>query len=54
MGGAPAHEPTHNRYAQVAMTMVQLLSAIDPAATTAAADWHYWTKLFQNEESGAL
>ncbi|MEV2215332.1 SUKH-4 family immunity protein [Streptomyces sp. NPDC050997] len=52
--GALAHELTRNRYAQVAMTMIQLLSAIDPAATTAAADWHYWTKLFQNEESGVL
>jgi hypothetical protein len=52
--GALAHELTRNRYAQVAMTMIQLLSAIDPAATTAAADWHYWTKLFQDEQSGVL
>ncbi|MEU0071376.1 SUKH-4 family immunity protein [Streptomyces sp. NPDC006332] len=52
--GALAHELTHQHYAQVATTMIQLLSAIDPAATTAAADWHYWTKLFQDEDCGVL
>lgn len=48
------HELTGDLYAQVAKTMLQVLSTIDPTGTTTDADWHYWTELFQDEAGGVL
>ncbi|MFF7854969.1 SUKH-4 family immunity protein [Streptomyces sp. NPDC007904] len=48
------HALTSGIHDQLAMTMIQALSSIDPAGTTAEADWHYWTQLFQDEAGGAL
>ncbi|MFD3731549.1 SUKH-4 family immunity protein [Streptomyces sp. NPDC058632] len=48
------HALTSGTYDQLAMTMIQVLSAIDPTGTTTDADWHYWTELFQDEAGGVL
>ncbi|MGP3735555.1 SUKH-4 family immunity protein [Streptomyces sp. GDS52] len=48
------HVLTSETYDQLAMTMIQVLSAVDPTGTTTDADWHYWTELFQDEAGGAL
>ncbi|MBT3152996.1 SUKH-4 family immunity protein [Streptomyces sp. CHD11] len=48
------HALTSDTYDQLALTMIQVLSSIDPTGTTADADWHYWTKLFQDEAGGVL
>ncbi|AZM61950.1 MULTISPECIES: SUKH-4 family immunity protein [unclassified Streptomyces] len=48
------HALTTDAYDQLALTMIQVLSAIDPTGTTADADWHYWTELFQDEAGGVL
>ncbi|MEU6376985.1 SUKH-4 family immunity protein [Streptomyces sp. NPDC046909] len=41
-------------YAQLAATMTQVLSTVDPTGTTSDAYWHYWTEVFQDEANGAL
>ncbi|WP_406727318.1 SUKH-4 family immunity protein [Streptomyces sp. GD-15H] len=48
------HTLTSETYDQLAMTMIQVLSAVDPTGTTTDADWHYWTELFQDEAGGVL
>ncbi|MGW5215473.1 SUKH-4 family immunity protein [Streptomyces sp. NPDC004051] len=48
------HALTSETYDQLAMTMIQVLSAVDPTGTTTDADWHYWTELFQDEAGGVL
>ncbi|MFE2278365.1 SUKH-4 family immunity protein [Streptomyces sp. NPDC059454] len=48
------HALTTDTYDQLALTMLQVLSSIDPTGTTADADWHYWTELFQDEAGGVL
>ncbi|MEV5935925.1 SUKH-4 family immunity protein [Streptomyces sp. NPDC052079] len=48
------HALTTDTYDQLALTMIQVLSSIDPTGTTADADWHYWTELFQDEAGGVL
>ncbi|MEV0690457.1 SUKH-4 family immunity protein [Streptomyces sp. NPDC050388] len=48
------HALTSETYDQLAMTMIQVLSAVDPTGATTDADWHYWTELFQDEAGGAL
>lgn len=51
---ASGHALTSDTYDQLALTMLQVLSSIDPTGTTADADWHYWTELFQDEAGGVL
>lgn len=51
---ASGHALTSDTYDQLALTMIQVLSSIDPTGTTADADWHYWTELFQDEAGGVL
>ncbi|MFE9019192.1 SUKH-4 family immunity protein [Streptomyces sp. NPDC007808] len=46
------HELTTGTYDQLAMTMLQVLSTVDPTGT--GADRHYWTEMFQDEASGVL
>ncbi|MFJ3302706.1 SUKH-4 family immunity protein [Streptomyces sp. NPDC086549] len=41
-------------YDQLATTMIQVLSTVDPTGTTGDAGWHYWTELFQDEAGGVL
>ncbi|BFO21979.1 hypothetical protein SHKM778_83670 [Streptomyces sp. KM77-8] len=48
------HALTSETYDQLAMTMIQVLSAVDPTGVTTDADWHYWTELFQDEAGGVL
>ncbi|KES07178.1 hypothetical protein BU52_11360 [Streptomyces toyocaensis] len=48
------HALTTEAYDQLALTMIQVLSSIDPTGTTTDADWHYWTELFQDEAGGVL
>ncbi|MFF1276682.1 SUKH-4 family immunity protein [Streptomyces marokkonensis] len=48
------HALTTDTYDQLALTMIQVLSSIDPTGTTTDADWHYWTELFQDEAGGVL
>lgn len=48
------HALTSETYDQLAMTMIQVLSAVDPTGATTDADWHYWTELFQDEAGGVL
>lgn len=49
------HELTTDTYDQLAMTMLQVLSAVDPTGTRAGGDGrHYWTEVFQDEGSGVL
>ncbi|MFE9452658.1 SUKH-4 family immunity protein [Streptomyces sp. NPDC006739] len=49
-----AHELTTEAYDQLAATMLQVLSSLDPTGTTPDTDWHYWTELFQDEAGGVL
>ncbi|OKK12333.1 SUKH-4 family immunity protein [Streptomyces sp. CB02400] len=51
---ASGHALTSDTYDQLALTMIQVLSSIDPTGTTTDADWHYWTELFQDEAGGVL
>ncbi|MFI5571724.1 SUKH-4 family immunity protein [Streptomyces sp. NPDC051740] len=51
---ASGHALTTDTYDQLALTMIQVLSSIDPTGTTTDADWHYWTELFQDEAGGVL
>jgi hypothetical protein len=49
------HELSTDTYDQLAMTMLQVLSTVDPTGTEAGKDgWHYWTELFQDEAGGVL
>ncbi|GGW77489.1 SUKH-4 family immunity protein [Streptomyces lomondensis] len=49
------HELTTDTYDQLAMTMLQVLSAVDPTGVTAGgARRHYWTDAFQDEAGGVL
>ncbi len=48
------HALTSETYDQLAMTMIQVLSSVDPTGATSDADWHYWTELFQDEAGGVL
>ncbi|GAA3826964.1 hypothetical protein GCM10022403_070320 [Streptomyces coacervatus] len=49
-----SHELTTRAYDQLAATMLQVLSRVDPTAATTSADWHYWTQAFQDEAGGVL
>ncbi|GAA2259196.1 hypothetical protein GCM10010415_21370 [Streptomyces atrovirens] len=51
---ASGHALTTDTYDQLALTMLQVLSSIDPTGTTPDAEWHYWTELFQDEAGGVL
>jgi hypothetical protein len=51
---ALAHELSTEAYDQLAATMLAVLTAVDPTATTTTADWHYWTEAFQDEAGGVL
>ncbi|MFF9483290.1 SUKH-4 family immunity protein [Streptomyces sp. NPDC014676] len=51
---ASGHALTSDTYDQLALTMLQVLSSIDPTGTTPDTDWHYWTELFQDEAGGVL
>ena len=51
---ALAHELSTEAYDQLAATMLDVLTAVDPTATTTTADWHYWTEVFQDEAGGVL
>jgi hypothetical protein len=51
---ASGHALTSDTYDQLALTMIQVLSSIDPTGTTTDTDWHYWTELFQDEAGGVL
>ncbi|MEU1253847.1 SUKH-4 family immunity protein [Streptomyces chartreusis] len=49
------HALTSDAYDQLAMTMLQVLSTVDPTGTRAGRDGrHYWTEVFQDEASGVL
>ena len=50
------HELTTDTYDQLAMTMLQVLSTVDPTGVTAASGdgRHYWTEAFQDVASGVL
>jgi hypothetical protein len=49
------HELTTGTYDQLAITMLQVLSTVDPTGTSADANGrHYWTQVFQDEASGVL
>jgi hypothetical protein len=49
------HELTTETYDQLAMTMLQVLSTVDPTGVTAGrAARHYWTDAFQDEAGGVL
>ncbi|MET8247232.1 SUKH-4 family immunity protein [Streptomyces sp. NPDC005202] len=45
---------TAEAYDQVATTMIQVLSTVDPTGSTSDAEWHYWTETFQDEAGGVL
>ncbi|MFD7407274.1 SUKH-4 family immunity protein [Streptomyces sp. NPDC059866] len=49
------HELTTDAYDQLAMTMLQVLSTVDPTGiTTRREGRHYWTEVFQDEAGGVL
>ncbi len=49
------HELTTDTYDQLAMTMLQVLSAVDPTGVMAGRSGrHYWTDAFQDEAGGVL
>ncbi|MFF7162593.1 SUKH-4 family immunity protein [Streptomyces sp. NPDC008086] len=45
---------TPDTYDQLAITMLQVLSAVDPTGTRADDGRHYWTEVFQDEASGVF
>ncbi|GAA4295734.1 hypothetical protein GCM10023086_08890 [Streptomyces venetus] len=50
-----SHELTTDTYDQLAMTMLQVLSTVDPTGVTAGRSVrHYWTDAFQDEAGGVL
>ncbi|MFJ5263532.1 SUKH-4 family immunity protein [Streptomyces sp. NPDC088387] len=49
------HELTTDAYDQLAATMIRVLRSVDPTGSPhRPVDWHYWTRLFQNETAGVL
>ncbi|MFI6375848.1 SUKH-4 family immunity protein [Streptomyces sp. NPDC050546] len=49
------HELTTDTYGQLAMTMLQVLSAVDPTGVMAGRSGrHYWTDVFRDEAGGVL
>lgn len=48
------HTLSEGPYAQLAATMTQVLSTVDPTTTLTDAGWHYWTEAFQDEAGGVL
>ncbi|MFG2554884.1 SUKH-4 family immunity protein [Streptomyces sp. NPDC048581] len=50
------HELTTDTYDQLAMTMLQVLSTVDPTGVAAAGGdgRHYWTEVFRDAASGVL
>jgi hypothetical protein len=49
------HELTTDTYDQLAMTMLQVLSAVDPTGVTQGSSGrHYWTDAFRDEAGGVL
>jgi hypothetical protein len=49
-----SHGPTADTYDQLAATMIQVLSTVDPTGTTTRTGRHYWTEVFQDEARGVL
>ncbi|MCX4908320.1 SUKH-4 family immunity protein [Streptomyces sp. NBC_00878] len=49
-----SHELTADAYDQLATTMTQTLSTVDPTGSAPQSTWHYWTELFQDEAGGVL
>ncbi|PNG18084.1 SUKH-4 family immunity protein [Streptomyces cahuitamycinicus] len=50
-----SHELTTDTYDQLAMTMLQVLSTVDPTGVTVGGTVrHYWTDAFQDEAGGVL
>ncbi|MCF1595802.1 SUKH-4 family immunity protein [Streptomyces muensis] len=45
---------TPDTYDQLAITMLQVLSAVDPTGLRADDGRHYWTEVFQDEASGVF
>ncbi|MFF5491988.1 SUKH-4 family immunity protein [Streptomyces aquilus] len=41
-------------HAQLAATMIQVLSAVDRTGSAPDADWHYWTEALRDEAGGVL
>ncbi|NUO45231.1 MAG: hypothetical protein HOV82_24750, partial [Streptomyces sp.] len=41
-------------HAQLAATMIQVLSSVDRTGSAADADWHYWTDMLRDEAGGVL
>ncbi|MBE8469431.1 SUKH-4 family immunity protein [Streptomyces justiciae] len=41
-------------HAQLAATMIQVLSTVDRTGSAPDADWHYWTEALRDEAGGAL
>ena len=48
------HGLSEGPYAQLAATMVQVLSSVDPTGTLTNVGRHYWTETFQDEAGGVL
>ncbi|MEU5315968.1 SUKH-4 family immunity protein [Streptomyces sp. NPDC021056] len=48
------HGLSEGPYAQLAATMVQVLSSVDPTGTLTDVGRHYWTQTFQDEAGGVL
>ncbi|MEV5463391.1 SUKH-4 family immunity protein, partial [Streptomyces cellulosae] len=49
------HELTTDTYDQLAMTMLHVLSTVDPTGVSASRTGrHYWTDAFQDEAGGVL
>ncbi|MFD0306360.1 SUKH-4 family immunity protein [Streptomyces sp. NPDC127119] len=49
-----SHELTEEAYDQLATTMTQTLSTVDPTGAAPGSEWHYWTEMFQDEAGGVL
>ncbi|MFI9831946.1 SUKH-4 family immunity protein [Streptomyces sp. NPDC051913] len=41
-------------HAQLAATMIQVLSSVDRTGSATDADWHYWTDMLRDEAGGVL
>ncbi|KOU70956.1 hypothetical protein ADK57_11500 [Streptomyces sp. MMG1533] len=49
-----SHGLTADTYDQLAATMIQVLSTVDPTGATTEAGRHYWTEAFRDEAGGVL
>ncbi|WP_406493303.1 SUKH-4 family immunity protein [Streptomyces sp. NBC_01604] len=49
-----SHGLTADTHDQLAATMIQVLSTVDPTGTTTQAGRHYWTEAFRDEAGGVL